>query len=143
MNHDAFAAAFESCALAVEDFGHAEHVRLAWYYLEHEPLLGAAARLCRGLRRYTRALGAPGKYHETVTLAWLLLVHDRRLRVPAAGWEAFRRRNPDLFDPAARPLDAYYRPETLGSARARRHFQLPDRGYGGAASPPSGAAAAG
>ena len=138
-SEDALARAFEACTLAPADFGHAEHVRLAWHYLEREPLLSAAARLCEGLRRYTRAIGAAGKYHETVTLAWLLLVHERRRCGDAADWPAFRRANPDLFDPEARPLAAYYRPETLKSALARRRFVLPDRGLSGASRDAPGA----
>jgi hypothetical protein len=123
---DGLVAAFEACTLPPADFGHAEHVRLAWAYLEHTPLPVAAARLCAGLKRYTRAVGAAGKYHETVTLAWLFLVDERRRRAGDGDWPAFRRANPDLFDPSARPLAAWYRPETLRSARARRRFVLPD-----------------
>jgi hypothetical protein len=123
---DDLVAAFEACTLPPADFGHAEHVRLAWTYLEGAPLPVAAARLCAGLKRYTRAVGAAGKYHETVTLAWLFLVDERRRRADDGDWQTFRRSNPDLFDPAARPLAVWYRPETLHSPRARRCFVLPD-----------------
>jgi len=132
MNPEKLAFAFEAGTLAPADFGHAEHVCLAWHYLNRDPLLVAARRVCDGLRRYTRSVGVSGKYHETVTLAWLMLVQERRARGAGASWEAFRQANPDLFDATARLLDAYYRPATLRSPAARRHFVLPDRVPGGA-----------
>jgi hypothetical protein len=133
MNPEKLAFAFEAGTLAPADFGHAEHVCLAWHYLSRDPLLVAARRPCDGLRRYTRSVGAADKYHETVTLAWLLLVHERRALGGGDSWPAFRRGNPDLFETTARLLDGYYRPETLRSPVARRHFVLPDRVPAGAA----------
>jgi hypothetical protein len=127
MNPEKLASAFEAGTVAPADFGHAEHVCLAWHYLSRDPLLVAARRVCDGLRRYTRSVGVADKYHETVTLAWLLLVHERRALGGGDGWAAFRRGNPDLFDTTARLLEDYYRPETLRSTAARRHFVLPDR----------------
>lgn len=128
MTEDELVADFEAGSLPPARFGHVEHVRLAWHYLDRAPLLVAAQRFREGLRRYTRIIGVPEKYHETVTLAWLFLIHERRVRTPGADWETFRRGNPDLFDPAARPLAAYYRDETLADPLARRSFLLPDRG---------------
>jgi hypothetical protein len=127
MNPEKLARAFEAGTLAPAEFGHAEHVCLAWHYLSRDPLLVAVRRMCDGLKRYTRAIGVAEKYHETLTLAWLMLVQERRAVGGGNGWAAFRRGNPDLFDAAARPLDEFYRPQTLGSPAARRHFVLPDR----------------
>ena len=128
MEHRELVAALEDGTLDPAEFGHAEHVRLGWYLLEEGPPVAAAARLVAALRGYTVTLGIPGKYHETVTLAWLFLIHDRRCRGRgrARDWAGFRRENPDLFDPAARPLARYYRPATLGDEVGRRAFLFPD-----------------
>ncbi len=118
---------FEACTLAPEDLDHRNHVRLAWLYLHRYPAPEVLVRLTRGLKAYTRVFGAEDKYHETVTWAWVLLIHERMRRLDQdAGWEEFARANPDLF---ARPsiLKAYYREETLGSPLARQVFVLPDR----------------
>ena len=126
MEHRQLVAALAGGTLDPAAFGHTEHVQLGWYLLEaHRPAV-AAARLVSALRRYTVTLGIPGKYHETVTLAWLFLIHDRRCRGEARDWAGFRRDNPDLFDPAARPLARYYRPATLGDEVGRRAFLFPD-----------------
>lgn len=109
-----------------QPFGHREHVRLAWLYLEREPLLPAMARFAGDLERFAAAQGTPGLYHETITLAYLLLVHERRLSAARdATWEAFAAANPDLFAWKPSLLDELYEPEVLTSERARRSFVLP------------------
>lgn len=120
----AFLAAFESGALNAADFGHRDHLRVAYLMLEHHPFGEAVARVSASLRRLATAHGAPEKYHETVTLAFMVLINERR-GAPGAGpgdWEGFIATNPDLLD--GRLLSRYYRPETLRSERARRVFVL-------------------
>ncbi len=118
---------FEDGTLA--DLPHADHVRLAWAYARTLPLLDAIARMRAGLVRFTAARGAAEKYHETITWAFTVLVHERvaRARSVSEGggdWAAFVRENADLFDASA--LRRYYSPETLASPLARRAFVLPD-----------------
>ncbi len=128
---------FESLRLPVEDFSHTEHVRLTWLYLERWPLAEALVRMGEGTRRFAKAHGAPGKYHETITWAWVLLIHERRMRDqghedgPAQEWAAFAARHPDLLTRGAALLARYYRPETLASDLARATFLLPDQGMEG------------
>ena len=77
--------------------------------------------------RFMRVLIA-GLYHETITWAYVALIHERVERRPAAHWEEFCRLNPDLLSWRPSILDRYYRPETLASDLARRVFVLPDAG---------------
>ena len=121
-----FAAAFEACAIANTDFHHADHIRLAWIYLREHPLLAAIDRFSTSLRRFAAHHGVPGLYHETITLAFLLLIHERMNGESA--FVDFRAANPDLFKWKPSVLDRYYRAETLASDLARRVFVLPDRG---------------
>jgi hypothetical protein len=130
----AFVAAFEGGTLPPERFRHAEHVRLAWLMLREHDLPRALARFSAGLRRYAAALGKAERYHETITVAYLLLVHERRRRHER--FAGFRRRNPDLFSRSPCILERYYRPQTLASERARAGFVLPD-------APASGSSASG
>src|SRR5215468_2039915 len=127
MNDAEFVAAVETCALAGRDFHHADHVRLAWIYLRDNPLLEAIERFTASLRRFAAHHGAAGKYHETITWAYLLLIHERMQRESAPrDWDDFSAANPDLFDWKPSILQRYYAPHTLASDLARRVFVLPD-----------------
>ena len=124
MDDREFAAAFEACTLPSSLFDHRHHVRLAWIYLREEPVLDALAHYIRSLKRYAGSLGAGAKYHETITFAFLFLIHERMQRVAAETFDAFAAANPDLFEPI---LQRYYTPETLASELARTTFLMPDR----------------
>jgi len=129
MNDCEFVAAVESCAISCSDFHHADHVRLAWIYLGNHSLIDAIDRFTQSLRRFAAHCGVPEKYHETITWAYLLLIHERMRRADApCGWESFRAANVDLFDWKPSILERYYAPHTLRSDFARRIFVLPDRG---------------
>ena len=124
---EAFVDAFLGCTLPAEQFHHADHVRLGWLMLRHESWPRALVRFCDGLKRYATALGQAGLFHETITVAYLLLIHERQEREGAQSFEEFKAKNPDLFQWRPSVLDRYYRKETLDSDLARRTFLLPDR----------------
>jgi len=124
-----FIEAFETCNLQSDAFRHADHVRLAWLYLRRLPLLEAIERYSVGLKRFAAANGAPEKYHETVTWAYLLIIHQRMASADSSySWNEFSAANPDLMDWSHSVLERYYRRETLASGTARLMFVLPDRG---------------
>jgi hypothetical protein len=127
MTDDEFLRRFEDCTLANTAFHHRDHVRLGWLYLRRYPALEALARFTEGLKRFAAANGKPGLYHETITWAYLLLIHERMARDETDSWEDFAQRNPDLLVWKPSVLDRYYEKETLGSELARRVFVLPDR----------------
>jgi hypothetical protein len=124
-----FVAAVETCTLPGAAFRHADHVRLAWIYLRDYPLLEAISRFTVTLRRFAAHHGVPGKYHATITWAYLLIIHERmQLESKPCDWEQFRSRNGDLFARNPSILERYYERETLGSDVARRIFVMPDAG---------------
>src|SRR5262249_41374605 len=91
MSDDDLVRAFEACAIGATEFHHADHVRLAWIYLRRCPLVEAIERFTVALKRFAAHHGVPGRYHETITWAYLLLVHERMQRGDADGdWESFR-----------------------------------------------------
>ena len=123
MDDREFVSAFEACTLPPELFPHRAHVRLAWIYLGQHSLLDTLTRYSEGIRRYAGSLGASAKYHETITYAFMFLIHERMTRRQVASFEEFAERNADLFGPI---LQRYYRPETLASELARSTFVMPD-----------------
>jgi hypothetical protein len=119
-------AAFESTALPAEQFTHEAHVRVAWAYLRRAPLPTALAAFASALRRYAAAQGAAGKYHETITVAWMLLIAARIADTPHSVWTEFAAANPDLLQRQPSPLARYYSAGLLASDEARHGFVLPD-----------------
>ena len=120
--------AFEAGQVPDGGFHHAEHVRVAWNYLRAGSLPEALGRFCAGLKHFADAQGATNLYHETITVAYVLLINERWAGSdPSMAWEAFATAPPDLLAWKPSLLDRLYAPETLASARARRVFVMPDR----------------
>jgi hypothetical protein len=117
-----FVSAFEACTLPPTEFHHRQHVRLAWLYLRDYPLLDALARFVEALKRFAAHHGASGKYHETITFAFLFLIHERMRRGSYETFAEFAAANGDLFGPL---LERYYAPGVLSSEFARKTFVLP------------------
>jgi hypothetical protein len=127
MTDEELIAAFETGALPAQQFSHTEHVRVAWWYLSHASLPEALERFSTSLRRFAAAKGVAGKYHETVTVMWILLIADRLDAARGLSWPEFAAANPDLLARAPSVLASYYSDEVLFSERARRTFVMPDR----------------
>jgi hypothetical protein len=117
--------ALETGALDPAMFPHPEHVRLAYEMLGRHPFGEAVTRFSRGLRLLAAKGGRPEVYHETITVAFLALVGERRVRAKHAGWREFKTNNSDLLD--KRCLEQWYDSEQLGSDLARQTFCLPKR----------------
>ena len=116
--------AFESGTL--DEFPHALHVRVAWCYLRRDPILAALPRFRAALQRFAAGKGSPGRYHETITVAYMLLIAERLGSARELPWEAFAARNPDLLQRQPSALTAFYPEALLASPRARDVFVLPD-----------------
>jgi nitroreductase len=128
LDDEALLDAFEAAAFAPGSFHHRHHVRVAWALLERRDVLDVLQRFSAGLRRLAAAAGKPGLYHETITWAFVLLVHERRASAGHEDWTAFAERNADLLEWKPSVLEKrYYTEKTLWSARARSSFVLPDR----------------
>ena len=120
-------AALEDGTLDAEAFDHEAHVYLGWLFLEEMPLLEAIDRFSSALWRLTAKLGIPGKYHETVTWFFMLLIAERRANTAGGDWFSFRRKNSDLFAGNPSIVSRYYSSDLLASDRARQSFVLPDQ----------------
>jgi hypothetical protein len=120
-----FIRSFEAATLPASQFDHAGHVRAGWWYLRHHGLGEAIDRFSRALRAFAAANGAHSKYHETMTVAWMLLIAERLTTSRDLDWPAFASRHPELF---ASPslLTRYYSSAALESDAARRGFVMPD-----------------
>ena len=128
MDEECLVRLFEAGEMPPQGFRHADHVRVAWWYLRRHQLPEALARFSASLRHFAVAQGKPDLFHETITTAYVLLINER---LDDAGrdlaWPAFAAQNPDLLAWRPSVLDRYYQGQTLASERARRTFVMPDR----------------
>lgn len=128
MSDEEFIRNFEAGTLPAERFHHQEHVRVVWLYLRRYSVLETLARFSESLKRFAAANGKATLYHETISWAYVFLIHERMAR--RAGeqtWQEFMETNSDLFDWQNNILKSYYEEVTLKSDLARQTFVLPDR----------------
>jgi len=128
MNDSEWMEAFERCTLANDSFHHADHVRMAFLYLQKYAPLEALRRFSSALARFAAAHCKPNLYHETITWAFLLLIRERIARSNSQQtWTEFSAANTDLLRWDDNILKKYYRPETLTSELAKSVFLFPDK----------------
>jgi hypothetical protein len=118
---------FESGTLDPEAFDHEAHVYIAWRLLQENTFSVASHRFTSALRKLTRKLGIEGKYHETISWFYMVLIAERRSQQKRTDWNSFAEANPDLVSDAMKLLARYYSSERLWSSLAKRQFLLPDR----------------
>lgn len=128
MSETAWMEQFEKGILSSGSFHHADHVRMAFLYLQHYPPLEALGRFSSALSRFATTHGKPNLYNETITWAFLLLIRERLARANSPQtWAEFFAVNTDLLHCNDNILKKYYRPETLASELAKRVFLFPDK----------------
>lgn len=108
-------------------FSHREHVHLTWLVVRRFGTAGAIDLVGDGIRRAARDAGTPGKYHATITRAWVELVGHHVDEDPGPDFASFAtvEANVPLLDRGL--LTRFYRPETLAGAQARAAWVEPDR----------------
>src|ERR1700720_3723665 len=95
MNDSEWMEAFERRTLPNDSFHHADHVRMAFLYLQKYAPLEALRRFSSALARFAAAHGKPNLYHETITWAFLLLIRERIARSNSQQtWAEFSAANP-------------------------------------------------
>lgn len=132
MKDEEFLARFEDGSLASgsEPFHHCDHVRMGFLYLCRYTTLEALGRFSSSLARFAAAKGKPGLYNETITWAFLLLIHERMVRAGGQlNWREFAGANEDLLSWENNILRKYYREETLSSELAKKTFLFPDKSF--------------
>lgn len=105
-------------------FGHREHLELAWSYLRLYSSDEAGEVMTSAIKHVAHLHGAEGKYHETMTRAWLHLVAVHVQRWGADNFESFLERNTDLLD--SKLIQHFYSREVILTDRARAAWTAPD-----------------
>lgn len=121
-----FLAALEQATYPREHFSHRAHLRLGWLCLREYGFEAGLARLRTMIQHYATAVGAAGKYHETITRVWAEHVQAALETTPGQrAFEAFLAAHPQLLSSGL--LERHYRKETLASPEAKGGWVPPDR----------------
>ena len=106
------------------EFGHREHVRLAWRELRAHDRHLALERIETAIRHVAAAHGAPDKYHRTITEGWAALVAHHLAEAPGLTFDEFCAQFPALLDPGL--LGRHHSRELLADPAARASRVEPD-----------------
>lgn len=117
--------ALEKGTLDLAKFPHREHLRLAFHMLSRHGFGEAVSRFSSALKLLTAKVGKPGVYYETMTVAYLAVIGERRARGGSLAWEEFIAANADLLKKDC--LSRWYSVEELQCEVARTTFVLPRR----------------
>ena len=120
---------FEDCTWPSQRWNHRAHVKVAYLYLTSHPFEIALEKMRAGVKAYNAANNVPEGpdrgYHETVTQAWIRVVHAAIGESdPFANADAFCDAHPHLLE--KKLLLQFYSRSHILSPKAKAGFVEPD-----------------
>ena len=119
-----FINSFEACDIDASEFGHVDHIGVAYEMLRRYDFLNASAKYANCINTIATKAGAAQKFNTTITLAFLSVIAERMQAKPSADFDEFIAQNQDLL--SGNVLAKWYTPERLQSDLARNVFLMPD-----------------
>jgi hypothetical protein len=99
MTHDELIGRFEEGTIVPAAFGHREHLRLAWLYLQRHGRPEAERRLLAGLRALASRAGKPEKFNAPLTLGWVARIDAAAAALaPDHSFDDLLLHHPELLD---------------------------------------------
>lgn len=129
MDDETFLAEFEACRWPLNDWHHRQHIKVAYLYLVRYSFDQAVVRIRERIKAHNTAHNVPesptGGYHETMTQAWMRLVHLTICEYgPGDSADSFFEQHPELWE--KKTLRLFYSRELFMSPRAKVEFVEPD-----------------
>ncbi len=129
MDDKTFLQRFEAGLWPREEWHHKQHIKIAYLYLRQYPFEAAMTRIREKIKAHNAVHKIPESptrgYHETMTQAWLRLVHLTLCEYgPAENADAFFERSPQLSE--KKVLRLFYSRELFMSPKAKFEFLEPD-----------------
>ncbi|MBO0330010.1 hypothetical protein [[Muricauda] lutisoli] len=126
MNNADFIRAFEKGKFPPQQFNHKAHIKLAWIYLEMFDEQTAISKTCEAIKNFDRIHGNGTKYHTTLTVAAVKVVHHFRQKSNAATFDEFVAENPRLITSFKELLFQHYGKSVLADPKAKTAYLEPD-----------------
>ncbi len=114
---------FEAFKVNPAEFGHQQHIQVAFEMLNKYGYLKASSKYANAINTIASNAGATDKFNVTITFAFLSLIAERIHAEPQLDFNSFLTKNSDLLSKGV--LDEWYTSEELRSDFARTNFLLP------------------
>ncbi len=125
IQYSALLTQFEALEVNAAEFGHRQHIQVAFEMLHKYSYIEACAKYSNAINTIATNAGASDKFNVTITFAFLSLIAERIHGTSWSSFEEFLSRNEDLLSRDA--LGKWYSNEELQSDFARTHFLLPSK----------------
>jgi hypothetical protein len=122
-----FESKFDNLSFDPKLFSHEAHLRLAWIHLNKYGKEKAIDNICNQIRKFDSVHGDGTKYHKTITVAALEMVHHFFDNEEYSTFEEFISENPRLKINFKELLLAHYSEEILYKEQGRTTYLPPDR----------------
>lgn len=126
MDNADFVAAFESGEFPPQEFNHEAHIKLAWIYLGLFDEKTAISKTCETIKNFDMLHGDGTKYHTTLTVAAVKVVHHFRQKSNATTFENFVAEYPKLVTSFKELLFQHYDKGVLTDPKAKTAYLQPD-----------------
>ena len=117
--------AFKSLDLNPAEFGHVDHVGVAYEILRSHEFLEGVGIYATCIREIAVRAGAEKKFNVTITLVFLSLIAERMEATKYKGFDDFIQKNADLLDGDL--MSRWYSAPRIKDDLARRIFVMPDQ----------------
>ena len=117
---------FANCTLDSTLFSHEAHLRLAWLLINEFGLEKAEVQIQEQLKNFVANVGAKDKYHVTITLVAIKMVHHFMQKSKTESFADFILENPQLKTNFKGLIRSHYSFDVFDNIKAGRQFIDPD-----------------
>ena len=121
-----FQEAFEQATLDPVLFTHEAHIRLAWILIREFGVERAAELVCEQIAAFDAKYGDGTKFHVTITVAAVKMVHHFMERTPSDSFAEFIQLQPRLKNNFKALLSAHYSSNVFSDEAAKNTYLKPD-----------------
>jgi hypothetical protein len=121
-----FVESFENGSLNPRLFNHEAHLRLAWIYIQNHGEQRAIEKSCSGIKHFDFIHGKGDKFHTTITVAAVKVVHHFIKKSESRSFADFIEEFPRLKVAFKELLDQHYGFNIFSSDGAKTDYIAPD-----------------
>lgn len=126
LTDDAFEAAFSDFSLRPGWFTHEAHIRLAFIHVNKYGLTDAVKNMRSQIKAFAENLGIYDKYHDTVTIAAVYMVHDYMQQTDNSSFDSFLQTGGNELRHFKDLLKKHYSYNVFKDPTARKTYVAPD-----------------